>query len=81
MFGFDEVEVFWGHRHGFPVEATFEEQGPAGVAGALELGFEFGFEAVVLFGGQVAVAGGVDEGAGGAGAVVEEGFVPAALSL
>ena len=33
---------------------------------ALEVGFEVGFEAVVLFGRQVAVAGGVDESAGGA---------------
>jgi hypothetical protein len=59
---FEEVHVFRREAHGFPVEATFEEEGAAGVAGALETGFEFTLEAFVLFAREVAVAGGVDEG-------------------
>jgi hypothetical protein len=50
-------------------------QGQA-VGGALEALLQLGLEAVELVGGEVAVAGGVDEGAGGAGGVVEEGLVP-----
>ncbi len=34
-----------------------------------------------MLGGEVAIAGGVDEGAGGTGGVVEKGFVPAAGSV
>ena len=59
-----------------PVEAAFEQQGAAGVGGALEALLQLGLEAVELVRGEVAVAGGVDQGAGGAGGVVEERLVP-----
>jgi hypothetical protein len=69
---------------GLPVESAFEQQGASGVmpeacgssAGALELGFEFALEAVVLFGCQIAVAAGVDESTGGTGGVVEQRHGP-----
>jgi hypothetical protein len=70
----DEVHVLRRERHGFPVEAAFEQQlcfecfalgGPAGVGGTLEPGFEFAFETVELLGREVALARGVDERAGG----------------
>ena len=77
MFGFDEVEVFRRHRHGFPVEAAFEEQRTAGVISSLEPGFEFLLQARVLFGCEVAVTGGVDKRAGGTRRIVEQRFVPA----
>jgi hypothetical protein len=64
--------------HRLPVEAAFEEEWAAGVGGALEALLQLGLEAVELVGGEVAVAGGVDEGAGGPRRVVEEGLVPAA---
>ena len=43
---------------------------------ALEAFLEFVFEALELFGGQAAFAGGVDEGTGGAGGVVQQRLVP-----
>ena len=46
------------------------------MGGALEALLQLGFQAVELVGGEVAVAGGVDQRAGGAGGVVEEGLVP-----
>jgi hypothetical protein len=55
MLRFHEVQVLWGHGHGFPVESAFEEERPACITGTLETRFEFGFEAVVLFGVEVAV--------------------------
>jgi len=77
MFRLDEVHVLGGKAHRLPVEAAFEQQGAAGVGGALEALLQLGLEAVELVGGEVAVAGGVDESAGGAGGVVEERLVPA----
>jgi len=47
------------------------------VGGALEALLQFGLEAVELVRREVAVAGGVDQRAGGAGGVVEQGLVPA----
>lgn len=44
---FHEVQVHGGHRHGRPVEAAFQQQRAASVAGALETVFEFVFQAVV----------------------------------
>ena len=41
--------------------------GRCDTAGALEAGFEFAFQAVELIRGEITVAGGVDERAGGAG--------------
>jgi hypothetical protein len=79
VLGFHEVEVFGGHRHGFPVEAAFEQEGSAGVAGALEAGFEFALETLVLFGGEIAVARGVDERAAGARGVVEKRLSPTSV--
>ena len=76
MFGVDEVEFGGGERERFPVEAAFEEEGASGVFGTLEAFLEFVFEALELFRREAAFAGGVDEGAGGAGCVIEEGFVP-----
>ena len=59
-----------------PVEAAFEEERTAGVAGALVAGLQLGLEAGELVGGEVAAAG-VDQRAGGAGGVVEQRLVPA----
>src|SRR5262245_22344705 len=75
--GLDEVHVAGRERHRLPVETAFQQQRAAGAGGALEALLQLGLEAVVLLGGEVAVAGGVDERAGGAGGVVEEGLVPA----
>ena len=77
MLGFNEVEVLWRHRHGFPVEAAFEQQGASGIRRALEADFEFLFEAIVLLGGEVAVAGGIDERAGWSRGVIQQRLVPA----
>ena len=52
------------------------------VGGALEaLPLSSALEAVELLGRQVAVAGGVDQRAGGPRGVVEEGLVPAWLAV
>ena len=77
VLGLDEVHVLGRERHRLPVEAAFEQQRPAGAGGALEALLQLGLEAVVLFGREVAVAGGVDEGAGGPRGVVEQRLVPA----
>ena len=73
---FDEVHVLWAEAHRLPVEAAFQEQWAAGVGGALEALLQLGFEAVELLRRQIAVAGGVDQRAGGPRGVVEEGLVP-----
>ncbi len=75
--GLEEVHVLRRQRHGFPVEAAFEQEWPAGVAGALEPLLQFALQALVLFGRQVAVTRGVDERARGPGRVVEQRLVPA----
>ena len=36
VLGLDEVHVLGRQAHGLPVEAAFEQEGPAGVGGALE---------------------------------------------
>ena len=46
------------------------------MGGALEALLQLGFQAVELVGGEVAVAGGIDERAGGPGRVVEQRLVP-----
>ena len=72
--------------HRLPVEAAFEEQRAAGPrlrrgkpGRRLEALLQLGFEAVELVGRQVAVAGGVDEGAGRPRRVVEQRLVPASV--
>ena len=72
VFGVDEVEFGGRQRERLPVETAFEEERASGVFRALEALLEFGFEALELFGRQTAFAGGVDEGAGGAGGVSAE---------
>jgi hypothetical protein len=61
VLGLQEVHVARGERHGFPVEAAFQQQRAAGSCGALEALLQLGFEALVLLGSEVAVTGGVDE--------------------
>ena len=77
VLGLDEVHVLGAHRHGFPVEPAFQQQRAAGAGGALEALLQLGLEAVVLLDGEVAVAGGVDQRAGGTRGVVEQRLVPA----
>ena len=77
VLGLDEVHVLGRQAHGLPVEAAFEQERAAGVGSALEALLQLGLEAVVLLDREVAVARGVDQGAGGTGRVVEEGLVPA----
>ena len=64
-----------------PVEAAFQQQRASGVGGALGGGGGKPCCSSVLrrsnwSGDRIAAACGVDEGAGGAGGVVEEGLVP-----
>jgi hypothetical protein len=56
VLGLDEVHVLRRQAHRLPVEATFEQQRPAGVRGTLEAGLELGLEALVLFARQRAIA-------------------------
>ena len=63
MLRIDEVHVLRAEAHRLPVEAAFEQEGPAGMRRALEALLQLGLEAVELLWAQVAVAGGVDEGA------------------
>src|SRR5437016_12618712 len=87
MLRIDEVHVLRAEAHRLPVEAAFEQERAAGrpppargqaVGGTLEALLQLGLEAVVLLDREVAVAGGIDEGAGGPGRVGEQRLVPAA---
>ena len=77
--GGDEIELGRGQRERLPVETALEQQRAAGIAGTLERVLQLLLEALELrLGQRRAFRPVIDQGAGGARGVVEQGLVPAA---
>jgi hypothetical protein len=74
----DEVHVLRRQRQRLPVEPTFQQQRPPGVARALIAVLQLRFQPRVLLAGQVAGAARVDERARRPRCVVEQRLVPGA---